>query len=161
MLIPNKIQKGEIRLKKRYIVLVLLLLMIGIRIIRLYPSYSSTIEANWGIALPIKAVLTEEYVKETEDSFRGEGIRYHVFIYQYEDYIELMFAWSGSKYPTNYYSSTQEAAEAWLDEISVPEDKRPNYSKCYSWHKSQADKSEIIFFWNSELNELYIIENLI
>ena len=124
-------------------------------------DYSNTLRINWGIALPIKACYTKIYAKTSEKSFHGDGVRYHVFSYKYEDYIDLMFAWPPTEYPTNYYETTSEAAEAWLDEIDVPADKRPNYEDCCSWHRSQEDNSEIIFFWDSELNRLYIIENFI
>jgi len=140
-------------------ILIILIIVIGIS--RLFPSYASIIKSNWGISLPIKAVLTETYEKDSGASFHGDGVRYHVFSYKYEDYIDLMFAWTPNEHKTNYYSTTNEAAEAWLDEIDVPSDKRPDYSNCCSWNKSQNDNSEIIIFRNNELNKLYIVENFI
>lgn len=148
--------------KKKWLIVILIIIgLIGIGISRIFPSYSSVLKANWGISLPVKAFLSEEYEKDAGVSFHGDGVRYHVFSYKYEDYIDLMFAWPPTEYPTNYYSTTSEAAEAWLDEIDVPNDKRPYYSYCSSWHKSKDDNSEIIFFWNSEMNLLYIVENFI
>ena len=128
---------------------------------RVFSDYSRVIEANWGISLPWKARLTEIYKKDAGASFHGDGVRYHVYSYKYEDYIDLMFAWPPTEYPTNYYATTSEAAEVWLDEIDVPAEERPDYEKCCSWHKSQEDNSEIIFFWDSEQNRLYIVENFI
>jgi len=150
-------------LKKRnwLIAVAILLILFVAGISKLLPSYSSTLEANWGISLPRRARLTEIYQKDSGASFHGDGVRYHVFSYKYEDYIDLMFAWPPNKYPTNYYATTSEASEAWLDEIAVPAEERPDYSKCSSWHKSQEDNSEIIFFWDSEQNRLYIVENFI
>ena len=72
-----------------------------------------------------------------------------------------MFAWSPNEHKTNYYATTREATEVWLDEIDVSADKRPNYSSCASWNKSKNDNSEIIFFWDSDLNKLYIVEKLV
>ena len=72
-----------------------------------------------------------------------------------------MFAWTPNEHKTNFYPTTREAAEVWLNEIDVPADERPDYSKCYFWSKSQEDNSEIIFLWDNELNKLYIIENFI
>jgi hypothetical protein len=140
---------------------ILILLIIVILILKLFPSYAYTIKSNWGILLPIKAVLTEVYEKDSGDSFHGDGIRYHIFSYKYEDYIDLMFAWTPNEHKTNHYPTTHEAAEAWLDEIDVPSDKRPNYSNCISWNKSQNDSSEIIFFWDNDLNSIYIVEKFI
>ena len=128
---------------------------------RLFSDYSRVIEINWGITLPWKARLTEIYEKDSGPSFHGDGVRYHVYSYKYEDYIDLMFAWPQTEYPTNFYATTSKAAEVWLDEIDVPAEERPNYEKCCSWHKAQEDNSEIIFFWDNELNHLYILENFI
>ncbi len=148
--------------KKKWLIAILIIFVLAvIGISKLLPSYSSVLEANWGISLPTKALLTEEYQKDAGASFHGDGVRYHVFSYKYEDYIDLMFAWPPTKYPTKFYPTTSEAAEAWLDEIDVPEEERPVYANCASWHKSQDDNSEIIFFWDAELNRLYIIENFI
>ena len=143
------------------IAVILIIILTGIGILRLFPSYASTIKSNWDISLPIKAVLTETYEKDSGSSFHGDGVRYHIFSYKYEDYIDLMFAWTPNEHKTNFYPTTREAAEAWLDEIDVPADERPDYSKCYSWSKSQDDNSEIIIFWDNELNKLYIVENFI
>ncbi len=150
-------------MKKRALAIAVILIVIltGIGILKLFPSYASTIKSNWDISLPIKAVLTETYEKDSGASFHGDGVRYHVFSYKYEDYIDLMFAWTPNEHKTNFYPTTREAAEAWLDEIDVPADERPDYEKCYSWSKSQDDNSEIIILWNNELNKLYIVENFI
>ncbi len=150
-------------MKKRALAIaaILIVILTGIGILKLFPSYASVIKSNWDISLPIKAVLTETYEKDSGASFHGDGVRYHVFSYKYEDYIDLMFAWTPNEHKTNFYPTSREAAEAWLDEIDVPSDERPDYSKCCSWSKSQADNSEIIVFWDSESNKLYIIENFI
>ncbi|MBE6114723.1 MAG: hypothetical protein E7191_06540 [Erysipelotrichaceae bacterium] len=147
---------------KRILIILALLLLLGTgSIVRLFPSYSSVLESNWDVSLPVKAVLTEVYSKQTEDSFHGDGIRYHIYSYRYEDYIDLMFAWSSNERKTIYYSSLSETASAWLDEIEVPITERPKYYACSNWYRSQSDNSEIIIFWDSEINMLYIIESFI
>ena len=150
-------------MKKKVVitVVVLIMLFVVIGFLRLFTSYAFTIKSNWDISLPVKAVLTEIYEKDSGSSFHGDGVRYHVFSYKYEDYIDLMFAWTPNEHKTNFYPTTREATQAWLDEIDVPSDERPDYSKCCSWSKSQDDNSEIIFLWDNELNKLYIIENFI
>ena len=142
------------------IILTLIIILI-LGVFELFPTYSFVIKSNWDIDLPIKAVLTEIYEKDSETSFHGDGVRYHIFSYKYEDYIDLMFAWSPNEHKTNHYPTAREATEAWLDEIDIPADNRPNYSDCASWIKSQNDNSEIIFFWDSDLNRLYIVEKFI
>ena len=150
-------------MKKRALTIAVILIVIltGIGILKFFTSYASTIKSNWDISLPIKAVLTETYEKDSGASFHGDGVRYHVFSYKYEDYIDLMFAWTPNEHKTNFYPTTREATEAWLDEIDVPADERPDYSKCCSWSKSQDDNSEIIFLCDNELNKIYIVENFI
>lgn len=149
--------------KKRIVIVIAVCILVAFCCIgwRVFSNYSRIIEANWGITLPWKARLTEVYQQDSGPSFHGDGVRYHVYSYKYEDYIDLMFAWPPTEYPTNFYATTSEAAEAWLDEIVVPAEERPDYANCSSWHKSQEDNSEIIFFWDSEQNRLYIVENFI
>ena len=95
--------------RKWLIAVVVLLVLAVIGVSKLLPSYSSTLEATWGISLPWKARLTEIYQQDSGASFHGDGVRYHVFSYKYEDYIDLMFAWPPTEYPTNYYATTSEA----------------------------------------------------
>lgn len=132
---------------------------IGVRTI--IPSYSSVMKTNWGISLPIKALWKEIYEKDTGASFHGDGIRYHVFSYEYEDYIDLMFAWRHQEDATIFHASYSEAAEEWLEEISVPEEYHPDYEKCFYWYKAQDDNSELIIFWDNDKNWLYVLESFL
>ena len=151
-------------MKKKRILLVVLVTLISVRTIykSIVPSYASVLEANWGVELPIKALCKEVYKADTGPSFHGDGIRYHVFSYRYEDYIDLMFAWSGNlENETLFYQSYSEASDIWLDELDIPMEQYPDYDACFCWYKSEHDNSEIIFFWNPEINRLYIVENII
>lgn len=130
-------------------------------VLRVPPSYGETVEANWGIALPWKAQLTEVYASDSGASFHGDGIRVHVYSYEYEEYVQTMLAWYPTEQKTNFYPTVSDAAEAWLDEIQVPKEWRPEYEKCCSWHTSQSDNSELIFFWDNGANLLYVIENFL
>lgn len=99
--------------KKAIITVVACIILIAVlSILKLFPSYASTIKSNWDVSLPIKAVLTETYEKDSGASFHGDGVRYHIFSYKYEDYIDLMFAWTPNEHKTNFYPTTREAAEA-------------------------------------------------
>ena len=120
------------------------------------------LEANWGFELPVKALCKEVYSEDTGPSFHGDGIRYHVFSYRYEDYIDLMFAWSGNlENRTLFYQSYSDAADMWLGELGIPQKQYPDYDACFCWYKNERDNSEIIIFWNPEINRLYIVENII
>lgn len=151
-------------MKKKRILLAIFVALISVWAIyqSIVPSYSSVLEANWGIKLPVKALCKEVYREDTGPSFHGDGIRYHVFSYRYEDYIDLMFAWSGNlENETLFYESYTEAADIWLSELDIPEEQYPDYDSCFCWYKNEHDNSEIIIFWNPEINRLYIVENII
>ncbi len=128
----------------------------------LVPDYCPVLRANWGITLPAEARLRQVYEKDSGPSFHGDGIRYHVFSYQYEDFTEELFAWAGpnDRHATRHYGSLEEAAQAWLDDIEVPADRRPDYANCDHWNGSKNGNCEIIFFRDTGKNTLYIIENL-
>ena len=151
-------------MKKKRILLVVLVTLISVWTIykSIVPSYASVLQDNWGVELPIKALCKEVYKADTGPSFHGDGIRYHVFSYRYEDYIDLMFAWSGNlENKTLFYRSYSEASDIWLDELDIPEEQYPDYDACFCWYKSEHDNSEILIFWNPEINRLYIVENII
>ena len=151
-------------MKKRRTILVATCLFVVVISIgwRLFFDYSRVIEINWGITLPWKARLTEIYEKDSGPSFHGDGVRYHVYSYKYEDYIDLMFAWSGNlENRTLFYQSYFDAADIWLSELGISQEQYPDYDACLCWYKNAHDNSEIIIFWNPEINRLYIVENII
>ncbi len=151
-------------MKKKRVLLAIFVALISVWAIyrSIVPSYSSVLEVNWGIELPVKALCKEVYREDTGPSFHGDGIRYHVFSYRYEDYIDLMFAWSGNlENRTLFYQSYSEAADIWLGELGIPQEQYPDYDACFCWYRNADDNSELIIFWNPEINRLYIVENLI
>ena len=147
------------RLHKKWAVRLIVLVIFLWVFIPKVPSYSVAIKANWGISLPYKALCTEVYAKDSGPSFQGDGIRYHVFEYKYEDYIDLMFAWSQAEHETGYFASVSAAAESWLDEIEVPQEQRPDYAACGSWHMEKDGGDTILFFWDSQRNRIYTVES--
>lgn len=148
--------------KKRMLLLIVVAIVSAWLIYRaIVPSYSSVLEVNWGVELPVQALCKEVYEQDTGPSFHGDGIRYHVFSYRYEDYIDLMFAWRGSESNTLFYDTYSEAVEIWLNELDVPRQQYPNYNACFYWYQRAKDNSELIIFWNPEINRLYILENIL
>lgn len=141
--------------------LVGLLLLAGFLGWQLLSSYTLAIRLNWGISIPFLARTAPYYEKDSGPSFLGDGIRYHVFSYQYEDFIDQMFAWASVDRETIYYDSLTQAAETWLDEIEVPSEYRPDYDACSSWYRAKSDNSEIIFYWDAERNLLYCLESFL
>lgn len=151
-------------MKRKHILLtglVCLLLLAGFIGWQLLSSYTLAIRLNWGISIPFLARTAPYYEKDSGPSFLGDGIRYHVFSYRYEDFIDQMFAWGNVDRETIYYDSLTQAAEAWLDEIEVPAEYRPDYDSCSNWYRAKDDNSEIIFFWDAELNLLYCLESIL
>lgn len=151
-------------MKRKHILLtglVCLLLLAGFICWQLLSSYALAIRLNWGISIPFLAQTSPYYEKDSGPSFLGDGIRYHVFSYRYEDFIDQMFAWGSVDRETIYYDSLTQAAEAWLDEIEVPAEYRPDYDTCSNWYRAKDDNSEIIFFWDAELNLLYCLESIL
>ena len=160
-------------MKKKKILLMIVVVLVSIWMIyrAIVPSYSSVLEANWGIKLPINAFCKEVFEADTGPSFHGDGIRYHVFSYKNSAAIEQMLPWSDKDGNTLAWSQIQgeekryqtyyEAADLWLDELEIPQEQYPDYDACFCWYKNAHDNSEIIVFWNPEINRLYIVENII
>ena len=63
-------------MKKKKIVLVIIVVLVTVWTIyrAIVPSYSSVLEANWDIELPVKALCKEVYSEDTGPSFHGDGI---------------------------------------------------------------------------------------
>ena len=128
-----------------------LLLLAGLLAWRLVPGYASALRLNWGISLPILARPSLCYEADSGPSFHGDGIRYHVFSYQYEDPVSLMFAWGSVERETIYC----------LDKIQVSAGDRPDYGGCLYWYRAQEDNSELLVFWDAEQNRLYFLESFL
>ncbi len=123
--------------------------------------YSRALEANWNVELPRAALLREEYAADTGASFHGDGTRYNVFSYRYEDSIDLMFAWGSGGHETLYHDSLADAADEWLDALGVPAAHRPDAQNCSHWYKTKRDNSELLFFWDAERDLLYVLQHLL
>ena len=151
-------------MKKKKILLLIVIVLVSVWTIyrAIIPSYSSVLESNWGIELPTKALCKEVYEADTGPSFHGDGVRFHVFSYRYEDYIDLMIAWSGNlENETLFNESYSEAVDIWLGELGITQEQYPDYDSCFCWYKAEHDNSEMIIFWNPDINRLYIVENLL
>ena len=89
---------------------------------RVMSDYNRALNANWGFKVPWQSQYSEIYKTDSGPSFHGDGLRYHVYSYKYEDFIDLMFAWSPVERETNYYDSYSEAVTQWLNDLEVPEE---------------------------------------
>lgn len=131
-----------------------LFLLTGALVWNRMTDYSVALEANWGIELPSGARYTEVYETASEASFQGDGVRYHVFVYEHEGYMAELLA-EENLLPAD--SSTP--ADVLLDELSVPEEERPAYDACVSRYMKQSDNDTIYLFLDKQRNKLYIVES--
>lgn len=122
-------------------------------------DYSATLKANWGFLLPAKAECTELYSKDSGASFLGDGVRYHIFSCEEGKYIDTFFSWKSTEEGMENHYPDQ--VTEWLEEIEVPVEKLPDFSKCRYWYQSKEDGSEIVLLWNSEENVLYVAESFL
>lgn len=155
-------------MKQKWIVISLsfitVLLAIGVNAVIFLiksPSYTAVIGKNWGIALPDEAYFTEIYEQDSGASFHGDGIRYHIFEYEQEEFVTGMLEWKTVEDKTSYHESYSVAADEWFSEISVEKSYYPDYDNCLYWYKAQEDNSEIIIFWDRKANLLYVLEHFL
>ena len=146
---------------KRKPILIFTLLLAAVLVSLSSCSYSAVLMANWSISLPNKAGCTEIYSADTGSSPHGDGKRYHIFSYESEDSIEEMFEWSSVESEMVYNASYSEAVEEWLGRIAVPGEYWPNIAECVYHYEREDDNDEIIIFWDSGENRLYILESFL
>ncbi len=149
---------------KGSIIVVALLCILGLAAFmgwRVLSDYNRALNANWGFQVPWQSKYLEIYKTDSGPSFHGDGLRYHFYSYKYEDFIDLMFAWSPVEWETNYYNSYSEAVTAWLNDLEVPEEYRSEFANCSYWYRTKDDKSEIICLWDAGMNRLYIAESFL
>ena len=149
-------------MKKKLIILFSTLVVLGIAFLSIWnlsSDYSKILQANWNFKIPNEAKYAQSYTKDSGSSFNGDGIRYHIFNYENEEYIENLFAWMSEEKATIFSSSFSEAITSWLKEIDVPVEYHPDYTKCLYWYKVQEDNSELIICWDKDTKSLYITES--
>lgn len=151
-------------MKKKLIILISTVLILSIAFIAMWnfrSDYSKVLQANWEFYIPAEAKYSQSYTKDSGSSFNGDGIRYHIFNYENEEYIENLFAWMSEEKATLFSSSFSEATTLWLKEIEVPVEYYPNYENCLYWYQAQEDNSELIVCWGKDKKCLYIIESFL
>lgn len=131
----------------------------GIFALRRSTDYDWVVGINWGISLPQKAGLSQVYKENSEPSFHGDGIRYHVYSCTDPEPVEQMVSW-GPEGLTRHGESFTEAAESWLTEIEVPPEQWPGREAVF-WYQCQDDGSELILFWEREEKTLRILESFL
>lgn len=126
-----------------------------------FTDYNTTLQANWGISIPSKAHYAETYSKDSGASFHGDGIRLHTFSYKDQALISEWFSWKTDGEDSSFYKHCSNDVNAWLGEIDVPSEYRPDYSACSYWYDSHEDNSEIVILWNKEKKTIYVAESFL
>ena len=126
-------------------------------------SYFSALNINWDLSFPEKGGFIEIYAKDSGASFLGDGIRYHAFSCSDSGQVENLLPWlpQPTTQATNFYPTLQEAADAWLNELQIPKEERPTPESCQIWYAARPDRSELLVFWDSKLQRIYIVENFL
>ena len=62
------------------VIFALILLVSGMMYWKYSNDYTHVIKENWNISIPSDSHYSEVYSKDSESSFNGDGVRYHVFI---------------------------------------------------------------------------------
>lgn len=140
-------------------VVVLGIVMVGVW--KHFTDYNTTLQANWGISLPSKAHYSEIYSKDSGASFHGDGIRCHIFSYKDQVPISEWFSWKTGEENSSFYRQCSNDVSAWLDEIDVPSEYRPDYPACLYWCDSHEDSSEIVILWNKGKKTIYVVESFL
>ncbi|MBQ9930733.1 MAG: hypothetical protein IJO79_00090 [Firmicutes bacterium] len=150
-------------MKKRILLTILIIVLFAATVAMQWDmsGYLKTFEENWGIEFPKQAGCKEAYAKDSGASFHGDGIRYHIFDVEKEERITAALVWQTEDRETIFCESLFTAANQWMDEIQVPQSKRPDYPDCVFWYSSQSDSSELILLWDEDEEELYIIESFL
>ena len=133
------------------------ILLVAAGVAGIYACYEnngceSTIAYNWNLQEFKEADLKEVYHRDSGESFHGDGIRYHVFEYDDNEYTDGMFDWKPAE-----DSASANTAEGWLDEIGVSQGQRPEYGNCTFW-REKKDGNELIVFRSEAEKRLYVAE---
>ena len=144
--------------------MVLILCFAGWSLWSSFNSYTRTVKANWGIDLPQSGA--NEIFGYSEPSFHGDGIRYHVIDYPWENgskktektASQLESIFSDAKQPTE---SQIAKVEQLMRGIDTEEDLIPDWSMCSLLYQRQGDGSELFLFFSSEEMTIYIVENFL
>lgn len=158
----DNIKDGKVVIISSVIFIILVIVvLVGIILYGKATNYSNILKANWNIEFPENAKIDEVYSSDSESSFHGDGIRYHIFSYEEETSIEDMFDWTNEEHSTLFYSSYNECVNNWLEQINVSKENFPKFSNCKFWYRKKDDNSEIIILLDDIENKLYVVESFI
>ena len=139
------------------IILICILIMIilaSCSCIYYYKDYSLFLKLNHEIT--IQKVSKLVYRAENEGPhFHGDGYYYTVLKYKKRFTKEYL-----DNYKSGRNISIENAITNILDEIQVPQEKRPNFTKEYYWDRKAVNGNDIYLLYFMEDNSLHIFEDI-
>ncbi len=134
-------------------VITVIMIISSIIITKEQNRYYNIINMNWNLDLPRNC--EEIYYKDDGKSFNGDGERYSIFKYENLDEIINTIEWQekNSSIGINMISILRklEIAEKYYPDFKI------NF-KCY--HYEQEDNSKIYVILDTNLNKIYIVEDI-
>ena len=136
-------------MKRKWIIFLALLLLLGLLLFPGGSDYLDVMEANWDLTFPENAGWALLYGTDSGSSPHGDGWRYHVYSYEQEKAVADLLPWSSKTGSTFFSESYADACESWLDEINVSAEMRPDYECCQVFYSVQKDHSQLLIWWNA------------
>lgn len=122
----------------------------------LHPEdYTATVSLNWGLSLPGGSQCI--YEADSGSSFHGDGERYHVLDYPQDSTLETALVWQ--KAPPE--ESLSEEMTQLLDDLSVPEEERPDMPCCRWYTATDPDdpRNQLYLLLAPSGTRLFILES--
>lgn len=115
-------------------------------------KYISIINTNWNINLPKD--MKEIYSFDNEQSFLGDGVRYHVFELNSNATI-IDLNWN------NTFLDVKSSVNNIIGSLSIPIEYYPDFTQEYKYYYVlEKDSSELYILFNDKSNRIYIIEDI-
>ena len=148
-------------MKKIIFILVAILMVSGIMISHYYFSdyikrvnnYSWVIEYNWDVKLPTDYTNAFDF---NDESFQGEGVRYHILEYNSEVELNNCLEWTQNVDPTIIDLANSTIRSKNIDDKYVL--KRDCSYKLF--RKTRDDAYTLYIFFDEDLNTIYILEDI-
>lgn len=128
-----------------------------ILVLRSLNTYSLILKANWNINVPIS--YKEAFVEtEEDDSIFGDGFRYRILKAENKTSIDR---WLKLKPVDLNMQRFNEKSKAILDELKVPNDKRPKDIGSYFIKDKNDGMDYIMIFISKDKKTLYVVEDFL
>lgn len=122
-------------------------------VIDTFNLYSNIVNSNWNIELPKEN--KEVYSIGSEESFLGDGKRYHILKYD-NDSINLCLDWNTKK-----DLKIESSVNGILSTLKVPEKNIISFDNEYKYYyKKEDDSSELFIVFIPKFDRVYIVEDI-